>query len=163
MQSEQLELWKGLFKLEVRGVKQDLIPYVRQLELPKAPVKGWIIDPNVLNGTCHVVWLPTHNGDVFFHPGMLTCDVGMVTDGGRSPEISSCFSPKVLVDSPMYSSSHSNLSHLYLYINPLFSVMDVILVLGSTRKLLMVLHPLKWNWTPILLQMFLKLSLKPSV
>ena len=45
MCSEHLELWKGLMKLEVRGVEQDLIPYIEQLKLPGVPVEGWIIGP----------------------------------------------------------------------------------------------------------------------
>ena len=36
-------------------------------------------------------------------------------------------SPNVLADSPMYSSSHSMLVHLYLYISPLFCVLTVFL------------------------------------
>ena len=44
MYSEDLELWKGPFKLECRGFEQELIPYVGQLELPSVPVGGWIID-----------------------------------------------------------------------------------------------------------------------
>ena len=33
-----------LLEMEGRGVKQDLIPNVRQLEFSNVPVKGWIID-----------------------------------------------------------------------------------------------------------------------
>ena len=47
-------------------------------------------------------------------------------------------SPKVLPDSPMYSSSQSTLPHLYLYITPLFLSM-VSLSLGCTSRSLMVL------------------------
>ena len=38
-------------------------------------------------------------------------------------------SSKVLEDSPVYSSSHSTLSHLYLYMTPLFLKENLILVL----------------------------------
>ena len=43
MCSKKQVLQKGLFKLEVWGVKQDLIPYVGQLVLSNVPVEGWII------------------------------------------------------------------------------------------------------------------------
>ena len=69
-------------------------------------------------------------------------------------------SPKVLPDSPMYSSSQSNLPHLYLYITPLFLSM-VSLSLGCTSRSLMVLPSLKYTSTPCLLQMFLEVSPKP--
>ena len=50
---------------------------------------GWIIDPCVhglLDGPSEVVWFPTHNGKII-HIGMLTCDVDMVINGGRFPEM----------------------------------------------------------------------------
>ena len=71
--------------MDGRGVEQDLIPYVGQLELASVPVKGWIIDPDVLGflyGPCYVVCLPTHYGEVA-HTDVMTTDVGMVIDGGR--------------------------------------------------------------------------------
>ena len=56
-------------------------------------------------------------------------------------------SPKVLEDSPIYSSSHSTLSHLYLYMTPLFFNRGS-LSLGAIGRLLMVLPPLKYTCTP---------------
>ena len=53
--------------MEGRGIEQDLIPYVGQLELGNVPVEGWSIDPDVhdlLYGLCDVC-LPSHYGDVF--------------------------------------------------------------------------------------------------
>ena len=35
----------SLFEVEVRGVEQDLIPYVGQLVLANVPIERWIIDP----------------------------------------------------------------------------------------------------------------------
>ena len=69
-------------------------------------------------------------------------------------------SPKVLADSPIYSSSHSTLSHLYLYMIPLFWVMRS-LSFGAIRRSLMVLPPLKKTWMPYFLQVFLTLSPRP--
>ena len=68
--------------------------------------------------------------------------------------------PNVLTVSPMYSSSHSNLSHLNLYIMPLIFVMWP-LSFGATNSSFMVFPLLKCTWMPYLLQMFLKLSLSP--
>ena len=74
MHSEHMELWKGLFQLEVRSVEQGLIPYVGQLEHPSVPVERWVIDPNIpglLDGPCDVLRLPTHSEDIV-HTGMMT-------------------------------------------------------------------------------------------
>ena len=70
-------------------------------------------------------------------------------------------SPKVLPDSPIYSSSQSTLPHLYLYITPLFLSM-VPLSLRCTSRSLMVLPPLKYTSTPCLLQMFFRFPLSLS-
>ena len=99
-----------------KGVEQDLIPYVGQLELSSVPVKGWVIDPDVyglLYGPCNVVCLPTHHGEVV-HTDVMLRDVAMFIDRWRGPEVSLRLSPKVLVDSPVYSSLQSSLSHLFL-------------------------------------------------
>ena len=52
----------------------------------------------------------------------VTSDVAMVINRGGGFRCSFNLSPNVLAVSPMYSSSHSNLSHLYLYIIPLLLV-----------------------------------------
>ena len=70
--------------------------------------------------------------------------------------------PKVLAEFPIYSSSHSNLSHLYLNITVLFFVM-LPLSFSTTMGLMMVLLPLKWIWMPTLPQMFLKLAKTLSI
>ena len=57
MHSEHLEMWEGLFKLEVGGVEQDLIPKMRQMKLTSVSAEGWIIDPDIhslLDGPCNV-------------------------------------------------------------------------------------------------------------
>ena len=58
---------KVLLKMEGRGVLQDLIPDVWQLDLAYVPVKGWIIDPDV-HGLCHgsgnTVHLSTHHEEI---------------------------------------------------------------------------------------------------
>ena len=72
--------------MEVRGVEQDIIPYVRQLVLHSVAVEGWIIDSNVLDGPGKGMWPPTHNwGIVQF--GMMTLGVGKVINVGRFPEM----------------------------------------------------------------------------
>ena len=71
-----------------------------------------------------------------------------------------CLSPKVLDDSPIYSSSQSILSHLNQYTTLLFFVI-LSLSLGDTTKFLIVAPPLKSTCIPYLRQMFLRLSLIP--
>ena len=54
--------------MEVRGVEQDLMPYVGQLALPNVPIEGWIIDPyadSLLDGPGKDMLLPTNNGEIF--------------------------------------------------------------------------------------------------
>ena len=75
--------------MEGRGIKQDLIPYLGQLEFANDPIQGWIIDPDVyglLDGPCDVVHLPTHYEEVI-NPDVMTCGVSMVIDGEKSPEM----------------------------------------------------------------------------
>ena len=61
----------------------------------------------------------------------------------------------------MYSSSHSNLSHLYLYIMPLLLVMWS-LSLGATSSFFRVLPLLKCTSMPYFFPMFFIVSLRPS-
>ena len=79
----------GLLKVEDRDIKQDLFPYMGQLEFTNVPIEGWIIDPDahvLLNGPCNVVHLPTHYGEVV-NPSVMTCGVSMVIDGGNRPKM----------------------------------------------------------------------------
>ena len=69
-------------------------------------------------------------------------------------------SPNVLEDSPIYSSLHSTLSHLNLYMMPLFFVIWS-LSLGATSRSLVVLPPLKYTCILCFLHTFFKLSLRP--
>ena len=116
--------------------------------LVNVPVERWIIDPDVhglLDDSCDVVHLPTYSAVV--HPGMMICVVGMVIDGGRSLEMFLEPFPR----SPCILSSV-----LLIIIHPVTLVpvdyspflSDGIPILGATRRFLMVLHPLKWIWTP---------------
>ena len=92
---------------------------------------------------------------------MVTCNVGMVTDGGRVPlNMLLVLSQKVLADFHMYSSLHFNMSHLYLYFTPLFYVM-LFLFLRVTRRFLMVLSPLKIDLDFHFIRNLLKLLLRP--
>ena len=60
-------------------------------------------------------------------------------------------SPKVLEESPMYSSSHSTLSHWYLWMTPLLFCIGS-LSLGDIRRFLIVVPPLKYTCTHIYFQ-----------
>ena len=68
--------------------------------------------------------------------------------GGHGFKCSLNLSPKVLNGSPVYSSSHYILSHLYEYMTPLFCVA---LSLGDTRRFFKVFPTLKCTLTPYLL------------
>ena len=85
--SGQLEWGRRLLEVESRGIKQDFIPYVGQLELANVPIEGWIIDPDEhgpLNDPWDVLWLPTFCGEVFY-PSVMICGVGMVIYGKKGP------------------------------------------------------------------------------
>ena len=102
-----------------------------KLKLPNVPVEALIIDPDkygLLDGPFNVVRVPTHNGEVI-HPGMMICSVGIVIDGGGSPEMFLKTFPK----------SPCRLSYV-----PLIILYDVILVVRGNLKLPMVFPSLKW-------------------
>ena len=69
-------------------------------------------------------------------------------------------SPKFLVDSPIYSSLHSTLLHLNLYMTPLLLRIGS-LSLGVIRRFLMVGPPFRCTSMPYFLQVLLKLSPSP--
>ena len=97
-----------------QGIEQDLVQNVGQLVLSNIPVRCWIIDPNKhspLGGPCEGMWLPTHSGEIL-KPGMMIWGLSMALMMEGALSYSFNLSPKVLGDSPMYSSSHSYLSHL---------------------------------------------------
>ena len=64
-------------------------------------------------------------------------------------------------DSPIYFSSHSTLSHLYLYVTPLFLRIGS-LSFGAIRRFLMVSAPLKCTCTPCFLYDLLTDYIKKS-
>ena len=99
--------------------------------------------------------LPTHNGEVV-HPGVMACGVGMVINRRRDPEMflepfpkGLCrFSCVLLITlQPVTHVPVNYFTHLY----------DIIPILGGHQEVFEVLPSLKWTWTPILPQMFLKL------
>ena len=81
-------------------------------------MKFWSSLPTVLKFSSVVVW-PVVLKWSYIGEGAFGCSLNL--------------SPNVLEDSPMYSSSHSTLSHLYLYMMPLFLVI-LSLSLGATRR-----------------------------
>ena len=78
-----------LLKVECRGVRQDLIPYVWLVELAIVLTEGWITDPDV-HSLCYgpggVVCFPDNYGDIV-HSDVMTSDVGMVVGEGRGPKV----------------------------------------------------------------------------
>ena len=108
--------WMFFFILSSEMLKQNLIPYVRQMVFVYVFVKGWTIDSYIYSffyQSHEVLVLPPHYTEIFQCDGM-TCDVEMIIYWGRVLQCSLNLSPDVLEDSHIYSSSHSTLSHLNL-------------------------------------------------
>ena len=161
MHIKHLELLKDPLELDIKGVEQDLIPCMGQLKLPKVPDEGWIIDPNIhdiLDGTCYVVSLPTHNGEVV-HPGMMPYGISMVIDGGRSPKV--FLKPFLKVPCRLTSALLITLQPVTLI--PVYYstfLCDVILLLRGHQETSYDINSLEMDLDPILIQMFLKLLLE---
>ena len=106
-----------LFKVEGRGIKQDLIPYVGQLILPMLLLEGWIIDPDVnslLDGPCDVECLPIHYGEVV-HTDVITHDIGMFIDRGGVPEVFPVPFPKRSLQIPLCTPHHNPVCHMHSF------------------------------------------------
>ena len=77
----QMLLPKGSYlNLSSEVLKQNLIPYVWQMEFAYISVKGWIIDPYIqcfFYGSAEVLVLPTNNVEIF-NGDLMTSDVSMV-------------------------------------------------------------------------------------
>ena len=84
----------------------------------------------------------------------------MVLDGGGCSDMY-FLSPMVLSDNPMYSSPHSNLMHLYLYITPLF--LEDVPVLGCHREAFDGIYCPETELYTYLTTMLLTFSLRPMV
>ena len=126
-------------------------------------VQGWIIDPNehwFFYQPGEVLLFPAHYTEVV-DVGSVISDVTVVIDGEGAFRCSFNLSPNVLAVSPIYSPSHSNLSHLNLYIMPLLLVMWS-LSFGATSSSFRVLPLLRWACMPYFLPMFFIVSLRPS-
>ena len=65
-------------------------------------------------------WVPSPQYGKIVNSDIMTRDVMMVIYGRWALRCSFNLSSKFLADSPIYSSSQSTLSHLYLYMTPLF-------------------------------------------
>ena len=105
-----------LLDMEGRGVLQDLIQDVGKLELVYVCIEGWITDPDVhslLVGPHNTVCLLIHYGNII-HTDEMTQGVTIIINGGRALRHSLNLSPRVLADTPMYSSSQLAWAHLNL-------------------------------------------------
>ena len=86
---------------------------MRQVVFAYVSIYRWTFHPDIncfLNSSNEVLVLPPHNTEIF-SAGFMTCDVVMVIYWGGGLRCSLYLSPKVLDDSPMYSSSQSTLLH----------------------------------------------------
>ena len=146
-------IWKGCSILIcVLGVKQ-IIPDVWQMVFGNGPVEGWIIHPYVkcfFNCFSKVLVFPPHYAEVV-NSWWMTCHVIMVIDRKWHLRCSLNFSLNVLADSPIYSSSHPKPGTVASVDHPAL-LCDGISFLGVTRRVLMILPPLKCTCIPCLLQ-----------
>ena len=72
--------WVDLFQFKFSHVKQNLIPYVRQMVFAYVLVEGWIVHPYLycfFDSSDQVLVLPPHNAEVP-NGGIMTSDVKMV-------------------------------------------------------------------------------------
>ena len=157
--------WEGgLLKLEGRGIEQDLIPYLVQLEFTNVLIEEWIIDPDahgLLDGS-YVLPLPTHYGEVI-NTDMITCSVDMIIDGGRDPKMFPDPFPKGPCKFP-YTFLIRIQSIPYLLVDYSTFLCDGILVLGGNQEILDSVTSFEMELDPPNLpQIFLKLLLKPLV
>ena len=140
---------------------QNLIPYMWPMVFANVLIEGWIIDSYVqslFNCSQEVLILSSHYTEVV-NSDTMTRDDRMVMDRGRGLKMFPEPLCKISCDSPIYSSSHSTLLHLYLYMTPLFFMM-VSSSLGAIMGFLMVSPPFRCTCTPCLLHVLLKFSLR---
>ena len=81
--------WVKLFQFEFWGVKQNLIPYMRQIVFTYIPIQGWIVDPYIqsfFNGSHEVLLLSPHNTKIL-QWDLVTSGVKMVKDWGGGFEM----------------------------------------------------------------------------
>ena len=71
--------------MEDRGIEQDLIPYVWQLDLANVLTEVWTTDPDV-HCLLDVLHLPMNYSKVV-HTDVMICGVGIVTEGGWGIEM----------------------------------------------------------------------------
>ena len=158
------QLSEGLFKVEGRGIKQDLIQDVRRLELTNVRIEGRIIGPDIhdlLDGPFEVICLPTHYGEVV-HTNVVSYNFNMVIDVAGGPKVF----PKLFPKGPFRFHHLLLITIQFVTCVPVgYSVFlcAVIPVLGATRSFLVVFSPSKWTHTPTLLQMYVKPLLNPLV
>ena len=150
LQSE-LSLWQMLLprvlillQFEFWGVKQNLIPDMRQMEFAYVFIEGWMIDPYVqcfFDSSAEVLVLPPYDVEII-NGDLMTSDVAMVINwwGGL-----------LMLFKPLSKWSWGFTNVFLITFNPatLISIddptlfQDWILILGGHQEALMVCPPLK--------------------
>ena len=84
----QLELWKGLLVMDVRVLNRMSSYMWNNWNVPMLLLRNRSLTLMYMtsDGSCNVVHLCAHNGEVV-HPGMMTCTVGIITDMGRTWDV----------------------------------------------------------------------------
>ena len=101
-------MW-GRWNLPIFLFREGLLALMYRASL-MVLVRFWSSLPNILKFSMVTVW-PEMLEWSYIGEGAFRCSLNL--------------SAKFLADSPMYSSSHSTLSHLYLYMTPLFKALDL--------------------------------------
>ena len=143
-----------LFRFHFWDGKQNIVQNMWQVVFVIVSIEGRVVDSDVngfFDASGHTMSLPSYNFEVLHW-----CCVALLCShiGDGAFRCSLYHSSKVLADSPMYSSSHSVLPHLYQYMMLVCFVMAS-LSFGNINRFFKVFPPLKYTWTPYLLQMFL--------
>ena len=143
-----------LFNFEFWGGEQNFVPYMWQVVFAHISVASRVIHSNVdglLDGSGDAMILSSNDlgfsTDVLW-PVVLSCS--QIGDGAFKCSLN--LSSKVLANSPIYSSSHSVLPHLYQYMMLLCFFISS-LSFGHIIRFFSVFPPLKYALTPYLPQM----------
>ena len=118
------QMW-GRWYLSIFLLRDGLLTLMYNTSLI-ALLRFWSSLPTMLKLSNVILW-PVMFWWSYIGEGALRCSLNL--------------SPKVLEDSPMYSSSHSTLSHWYLLVTPLFFWMAP-WSFGAIRRFLIVFPPL---------------------
>ena len=143
-----------LINFEFWGGEQNFVPDMWQVVFSHISVESRVVHSDVdglLDGSWDALTLSSNDFKVFHWCFVASCII-MLINWWWCFQVFFEFSSKVLADSPIYSSSHSVLPHLYQYMMLLCFFISS-LSFGNIKRFFRVFSPLKYAWTPYLPQM----------